>query len=78
MRICTLIVRLLGFYLVTMGSVTLYQMQRAKSMMGGLNNPFTSDVAGFAIVQFLVGLAAVLFAAKLARLLTFDAGRDDF
>lgn len=78
MKICTLVVRLVGLYLVSVGTVTLYQMQRAKSMMGGLGNPFSGDVVGFAIVQLIVGLLAVIFAAKLARLLTLDAGRDDY
>ncbi len=78
MKICTLIVRLLGLSLVFTSGAALYQLQRAKSMMGGLGNPFSGDIVAITVVQLIIGLVAAIFAGKLARLLTFDAGRDDY
>ena len=77
MKVCILIVRLTGLYFLFSSIAALYQLQRAKSMMGGLGSPFAGDVIGITIAQLVVGLVAVIFAAKLARLLTVDAGPDD-
>ena len=78
MKTPTLIVRLVGLYLIVHNSIVLLQAQQINAMGGiGLaQQQVVGDIRVYALVGLLVGLAAAIFAGLLARALTFDAGRD--
>lgn len=78
MKTPTLIVRLVGLYLVVQNTIALIQAQKIQSMDGiGLaQQQIVGDIRIYAIAGLLAGLAAAAFAGPLARILTFDASRD--
>ena len=67
MKTPTLIVRLIGFYLLGSATVALFQLRS----MGMSFRLLGVSVWGYIVV----GLAASLFAGPLARILTFDSER---
>jgi hypothetical protein len=74
----TLIVRLVGLYLVTSSAIALVQIQKMESMPGMMGmpanvNPMLGSMQFFAGLGLLVGVGATWFAGPLARLLTFDS-----
>jgi hypothetical protein len=76
MKTPTLIVRLCGLYLLVQCTITLLQLQRMGAMSGGMalrQNPVTGDIQLYALAGWVSGLAAILFAGPLARILTFDS-----
>lgn len=79
MKTPTLIVRLAGLYLIVQSSLTLIQVRKIKAMSGGMvtaQDQLVGDIWIYAIAGLVIGLLGTLFAGALARLLTFDAGRD--
>lgn len=79
MKTPTLIVRLIGLYLIVQNTVTLIQAQKINAMAGGMapmQQQIVGDIRIYAIAGLLVGFAAAIKAGGLARFLTFDAGRD--
>lgn len=78
MKTPTLIVRLVGIYLVVQSSMTLLQVQKMKALggIGSAQNQIVGDIWIYAIAGLVVGLAATAFAGIIARLLTFDSGRE--
>ena len=77
MKTPTIIVRLIGFYLTAYGVIGLQQVHTARSMSGpggfGAQEQVISNLQAYAVVGIIVGLAAIIFAAPLAKILTFDA-----
>ena len=76
MKTPTLIVRLIGLYLLVQSSMVLVQLLRMKEMGGGLGmtqNQVVGDIRLYAVLGLLVGLAATVFAGRLAQILTFDS-----
>ncbi len=75
MKTPTLIVRLVGLYLLGQSAITLLQIQKMHSMAAGMNmqNPVPGDILLYSIIALLLGLVAVIWAGPLARILTFDA-----
>ncbi len=79
MKTPTLIVRLVGLYLVAHNSLALVQAQKVAAMdrsMGLAQQQIVGDIRMYAIAGLLLGLVTVIFAGRLARVLTFDAGRE--
>ena len=79
MKTPTLIVRLVGLYLIVQSTIALLQAQKINAMdrsMGLTQQQIVGDISIYAIAGLLVGLAAAIFAGPLARILTFDAGRE--
>jgi hypothetical protein len=79
MKTPTLIVRLVGLYLVAHNALALVQVQKAAAMdrsMGLAQQQIVGDIRMYAIAGLLLGLVTVIFAGRLARVLTFDAGRE--
>jgi hypothetical protein len=78
MKTPTLIIRLIGIYLIVTSVTTMLQLQKMKGITGGWlpQIQITGDAWTYVIVYLVVGLAATAFAGLAARLLTFDAGRD--
>lgn len=77
MKTPTLIVRLVGLYLLGQGTIVLLQIQKMGAMGAGLGmqrNPALGDVQLYAIIDLFLGLTATVFAGRLARVLTFDSG----
>lgn len=75
MKICTLIVRLIGLYLFIAPLIALFQVYRMNDAMGGMRS-LPGNVTVILVLEIVVGLLAAIFAGKVARLLTFDAGND--
>jgi len=76
MKTPTLIVRLVGLYLLTTCSIGLLQLNKAQAMVGqfgGPQNQMIADVGLYLWLGVLGGLGATIFAGPLARLLTFDS-----
>ena len=76
MKTPTLIVRLVGLYLLVTCAVGLMQLKKAQAMasqFGGANMPAMSDLGVYLWLGLGAGLAATLFAGPLARILTFDS-----
>jgi hypothetical protein len=76
MKTPTLIVRLVGLYLLTTCSIGLLQLKKAQAMVGqfgGTQNQMIADIGVYLWLGLLVGLGATIFAGPLARLLTFDS-----
>ena len=76
MKTPTLIVRLLGLYLLTNCAVGLLQLNKAQTMvsqLAGTENQMISDFSIYLWLGVVVGLGATIFAGPLARLLTFDS-----
>lgn len=79
MKTPTIIVRLIGLYLIAQNTVALIQAQKLNAMskaMLAVQNEVAGDIRIYAIAGLLIGLAATLKAGLLAQILTFDAGRD--
>lgn len=79
MKTPTLIVRLVGLYLVVHNTIALIQVQKISAMdrsMGLSQQHVVGDIRLYAVIGLLAGLAAARFAGRLARLLTFDADDD--
>jgi hypothetical protein len=80
MQTPTIIVRLIGIYMLTASIMALVQIGRfttAMPVMPGVNvqqNQMIGDFQIYAWIGIVIGLAATAFAGILARLLTFDAG----
>lgn len=77
MKTPTLIVRLVGLYLVAQSGIALLQVQKMGTLAAGMGmrqNPVPGDIQAYAVIGLLVGLAATAFAGPLARMLTFDSG----
>ncbi len=80
MKTPTLIVRLAGLYLLASCSITLIQINQsvpAEARLGG-GAPMTmvSTYQMYAVIGAVVGLLGTCCAGRVARLLTFDAGRE--
>lgn len=72
----TLIVRLIGLYLVIQNTFALIQVQKMHAMAGGFaaaQQQITGDLRIYAVGALLIGLAATVKAGRLAQMLTFDA-----
>jgi len=80
MKTPTLIVRLIGLSMVVQNTLALIQAQKFNAMAGGVMAPMQQQVVGdiriYAVACLLLGMAATIYAGGLARVLTFDAGRD--
>lgn len=79
MKTPTLIVRLVGLYLLGSGMMVLLQLQKMGAMNAGMGlrqNSVVADAQLYAAIGSFIGLAATVFAGRLARILTFDAGRE--
>ena len=78
MKTPTLIVRLVGLYLIGQNTIALIQAQKMNAMggMGLAQQQIVGDIWIYAVVGLLIGLAATIMAGRLARVLTFDAGRE--
>ena len=73
----TLIIRLLGLYLLLSGSEALWQLHgQTHGQLGGALGqlPQVMNFKSILIARVLVGITATAFAGRLARLFTFDAG----
>ncbi|MGA2445210.1 MAG: hypothetical protein ABSG50_07270 [Opitutaceae bacterium] len=75
MKTPTLIVRLVGLYLLATCPVALFQIQKVHALAGAstLQDNLVGVFQFYAWLGLVVGLAATLFAGPLARLLTFDS-----
>ena len=76
MKTPTLIVRLLGLYLLTTCSIGLLQFHKVRviaDQLGGAQNQMIADISIYLWLGLIVGLGATIFAGPLARLLTFDS-----
>ena len=75
MKTPTLIVRLVGLYLMVNASLTLIQLRSVESMgpIGAAQQSTLGNIRIYAVLGLLIGIAGTLFAGPLARLLTFDA-----
>jgi len=82
MKTPTIIVRLIGIYLLTNSVITLIQIGRMASMQQAMpamltsnipQNPMLGDMQIYAWIGIIVGLVATVIAGVLARLLTFDS-----
>lgn len=78
MKTPTLLIRLIGLYLLLQNTAALIQAQKLNTITrnAGLPLQVAGNVQLYAIVGLLVGLGATLFAGAIARILTFDAGRE--
>lgn len=79
MKIPTLIVRLTGLYLAVRCTITLLQVKKMAALVGGMataQDQIVGDIRIYAIIGLVVGIIATMFAGVLARLLTFDSGRE--
>jgi hypothetical protein len=79
MKIPTLIVRLIGLYLVVRCTITLLQVNKMKALVGRMataQDQIVGDIWIYAVAGLVVGIVATMFAGVLARLLTFDSGRE--
>lgn len=79
MKTPTLIVRLIGLYLVVQNTFAMFQTQKVSAInrsMGLAQQQIVGDLWTYAIIGLLVGLVTTIFAGRLARILTFDAGRE--
>lgn len=79
MKTPTLIVRLIGLYLVVQNIGALIQAHKAKAMFGGVRSPQLDQIVEiqiYAAVFLVIGVVAVISAGRLAGILTFDAPRD--
>lgn len=84
MKIITFIIRLGGLYFLYQGIFAVVQLHGRQELQAAANGGAVSQLEGVAAALYvqawaaaLVGLVAVLFAGRLARLLTFDAGVDE-
>ena len=82
MKTPTLIVRLVGLYLLASCSINLLQIHRAHSLLGssgfGLQQEsIVSDMQLYSIFGLIVGGAATWLAGPAARLLTFDSASNE-
>lgn len=78
METCTLLVRLAGLWLFGKSWLVLHEVLQAKSMMGSsAGNSFAvqkiTTYQAYAIFGLIIGVAAIVFAGALSRVLTFDA-----
>ncbi|HVU18666.1 MAG TPA: hypothetical protein VHD32_17310 [Candidatus Didemnitutus sp.] len=74
----TLIIRIAGLYLAYMSIIALVQIHQVHAMSVPVSSPQASlidNIGAQSILTLLIGLAAIVFAGRLARLLTFDAPR---
>lgn len=74
MLLAVLIVRLVGLWLFFAHAATLLQLQRLKSYTGGMavSRSVPGEVIYVAVGGTVLGLAIVVFAVPVVRLLTFD------
>lgn len=80
MKTPTLIVRLVGLYLLTTCSISLLQLNKAQAIAGQFGGPPNQMIADFSIylwIGVIVGVGATIFSGPLARLLTFDSEPGD-
>lgn len=78
MKTPTLIVRLIGLYLVAACGIGLIQIEHVHSVAGPIGigtqqQTVISNLQTYAIIGLIVGIAATAFAGPFARLLTFDS-----
>ncbi len=76
MKTPTLIVRLVGLYLLTTCGIGLHQigkMQGLVGVAGGKQGQSLSDFGLYMWGGIIAGAIATLFAGRVARLLTFDS-----
>ena len=75
MKTPTLIVRLVGLYLLAGCSVLLFQIHKlqAQSVPNASQNDALANSSLYAWLGLVAGVVATLFAGPLARLLTFDS-----
>ena len=79
MKICTLVVRLLGIYLIVTAVIAIIEARGISSTIniagvtvGGLVEGPVNRMYAYAALGLSAGLTCTLFAARVARLLTFD------
>jgi len=72
MKTPTLIVRLLGIYLIYSEIFTLWQLGHVAKVPPGTEDP-ALFFRIYVLAGLFVGVISVVFAGRLARLLTFDA-----
>jgi len=82
MKTPTLIVRLVGLYLLVSCSINLVQIHRAQSLLGSngfgpQQESIVSDMQLYSIFGLIVGAAATWLAGPAARLLTFDSAPNE-
>ncbi len=79
MLLAVLIVRLVGLWLFLANAAALLQLQRIKTHVGGMtvSSPFPGDIILVTAGAALLGLALVIFAVPVVRLLTFDVDAAD-
>ena len=76
MKTPTLIVRLVGLYVLATSSIGLLQLHKVQAMAGPFGataNPMMTDISVYLWLGLIVGLGATIFAGLLARVLTFDS-----
>ena len=75
MKTPTLIVRLVGLFLLVNNAITLVQIRSIQSLgpIGTTQQATIGNFQTYAILGLLSGVVGTLFAGPLARLLTFDA-----
>jgi hypothetical protein len=77
MKTPTLIVRLVGFYLLLNNGISLFQLNKFRSSTKGFEQMAVNEVSSGMITSLWIGLIAGLvfatMAGRLARLLTFDS-----
>ena len=75
MKTPTLIVRLVGLYLLVNSAIALVQIHQVQAMgpIGAAQQSTLGNISAYSILGLVVGIAGTLFAGPLARLLTFDA-----
>ena len=75
MKTPTLIIRLLGLYLLGASGMLLHQMHRANEMAGrfAAGAAISGDVKVYGVCGLIIGVIAAVFAGPLARILTFDS-----
>ena len=77
MKTSTLILRLIGLYLLTKCSLGLLHLKKAQAMVGpfgGSSGPMVEELRLYLWLGLVLVMGATLFAGPLARLLTFDSG----
>ena len=82
MKTPTIIVRLIGLYLMSTCSIALFQIHEMSAMSGEMQNPTLNTIETYSVLGLIVGLSVSAFAGPIARILTFDAEpggpRNDF
>lgn len=76
MKTPTIIVRLVGIYLLAQCAIALLQAGKIQAIAGALSqtpNPMLQDMKLYASIGLVVGAVATAVAGPIARVLTFDS-----